>query len=115
MTTQSPLDASALTDEYFIENRNRLLEIAAFLDRLDRADPRRTSRDFRFRAFADALAILAGPGPDYIGQIQELLSDPTHDPIPALDRKSALGAYDRDRGTSAFKGVRRDKVPREGQ
>ena len=31
-----------LADEYFIENRNRLLEIAAFLDRLDRADPSRS-------------------------------------------------------------------------
>ena len=34
-----PLTATQLVDEYFIENRNRLIEIAAFLDRLDRADP----------------------------------------------------------------------------
>jgi len=93
MTIQSPLDAPALADEYFIENRNRLLELAAFLDRLDRADPARASRDFRLRALADALAILAGPGPNYVSQIQELLSDPTTEPIAALDRKSALGAY----------------------
>jgi hypothetical protein len=93
MTTQSPLDATALADEYFIENRNRLLEIAAFLDRLDRADPRRASRDFRLRALTDALAILASPGPGYVREIQRLLSDPTTEPIDALDRKSALGAY----------------------
>jgi hypothetical protein len=93
MTIPSPLDAQALADEYFIENRNRLLELAAFLDRLDRADPARASRDFRLRALADALAILAGPGPNYVRQIQELLSDPTTEPIAALDRKSALGAY----------------------
>src|SRR5437870_4312393 len=95
MTVQSPLDTTALGDEYFIENRNRLLEIAAFLDRLDRADPRRASRDFRLRAFAEALAILAGPGPEYVRQIQHLLSDPTTAPIDTLDRKSARGAYDR--------------------
>ena len=35
----SPMTAPEIVDEYFIENRNRLLEIAAFLDRLDRADP----------------------------------------------------------------------------
>lgn len=97
MTVQSPLDTTALGDEYFIENRNRLLEIAAFLDRLDRADPRRASRDFRLRALTDALEILAGPGPEYVRQIQQLLSDPTLEPIAALDRKSALGAYDRTR------------------
>jgi hypothetical protein len=98
MTTQSPLDAPALADEYFIENRNRLLELAAFLDRLDRADPRRAHRDFRLRALTEALAILAGPGPNYVSQIQELLSDPTTEPIDALDRKSAFGAYNRNRG-----------------
>ena len=94
MTIQSPLSAREITDEYFIENRNRLLEIAAFLDRLDRADPGRSSRDFRFRAFADALAVLAGGSPGYVMQIQMLFSDPTLEPIAALDRKSAQGAYD---------------------
>ena len=34
---RSPLTAAQLIDEYFIENRTRLLEIAAFLDRLDRS------------------------------------------------------------------------------
>ncbi len=95
MTTQSPLSAKELADEYFIENRNRLLEIAAFLDRLDRVDPERRLRDFRLRALADALAVLAGRSPNYVMQIQMLLSDPTSDPIPALDRKSAQGAYAR--------------------
>ena len=36
MAPTSSLNAAELTDEYFIENRNRILEIAAFLDRLDR-------------------------------------------------------------------------------
>jgi hypothetical protein len=95
MTAQSSLGPKELADEYFIENRNRLLEIAAFLDRLDRADPGRTSRDFRVRAFTEALGILASREADYVGRIQHLLSDPTTEPITALDRKSALGAYDR--------------------
>ena len=94
MSVQSPLGVKGITDEYFIENRNRLLEIAAFLDRLDRADPSRSARDFRLRAFTDALAILASDEPNYLAQIQMLLSDPTTEPRPALDRKSAIGAYD---------------------
>ena len=95
MASPSPLGAKELTDEYFIENRNRLLEIAAFLDRLDRADPGRTRTDFRVRAFREALTVLASSSPDYVGQIQTLLSDPRSEPIPTLDRKSAQGAFDR--------------------
>jgi hypothetical protein len=88
------LDAKQLTDEYFIENRNRILEIAAFLDRLDRADPARHARDFRLEAFSEALKILASGRPDYLAQIQLLFSDPTTEPIAALDRKSAQGAWE---------------------
>ena len=97
MTTRphtSPLTATQIVDEYFIENRTRLLEMAAFLDRLDRADPNHASRDFRMQAFAEALGALSGPG-ERLTRIQLLLSDPTTAPLEALDRKSALGAYDR--------------------
>ena len=95
MASTSPLSAAQITDEYFIENRNRLLEIAAFLDRLDRTDPSRADNDFRIRAFREALAALAAKSPNYVEQIQLLLSDPRSEPIPTLDRKSALGAYDK--------------------
>ena len=89
------LSPKELLDEYFVENRNRLLEVAAFLDRLDRADPTRSTDDFRIQAFAAALAGLSGPAANHVTQIQMLLSDPTAEPIGALDRKSAIGAYDR--------------------
>jgi hypothetical protein len=82
-----------LVDEYFIENRTRLLEIAAFLDRLDRYDPASGAGDFRVAAFREAVALLGSPS-DRVMQIQTLLSDPTTGPLTALDRKSALGAYD---------------------
>ena len=95
MASPSPLGVPELTDEYFIENRNRLLEIAAFLDRLDRADPGRARTDFRIRAFREALTVLASSSPEYVAQIQALLSDPRSEPIPTLDRKSAQGAFDR--------------------
>jgi hypothetical protein len=93
----SPLTATQLVDEYFIENRNRLLEIAAFLDRIDRADPEVAASDFRMRAFAEGLAALTGAAPERLAHIQMLLSDPDATPLPALDRKGAVGAYDRSR------------------
>lgn len=90
----SPLTGGELVDEYFIENRTRLLEIAAFLDRLDRADPAVSGRDFRVQAFLEAVHALTGDG-DRLTRIQRILSDPTTGPLEQLDRKSALGAYDR--------------------
>ena len=94
MNTRSPLNARELVDEYFIENRTRLLEIAAFLDRLERADAAYASQDFRMKAFNEALAHLS-QSTDRLDRIQMLLSDPTAEPLQTLDRKSAIGAYDR--------------------
>jgi hypothetical protein len=90
----SPLTATQLVDEYFIENRNRLLEIAAFLDRIDRADPAVAANDFRMRVFAEAVAALTAAAPVRLAHIQMLLSDPDATPLEALDRKGAVGAYD---------------------
>ena len=95
----STLTPAQLVDEYFIENRNRLIELAAFLDRIDRADPRLADADFRMRVFHEALQILASGAPDRLHRIQLLLSDPTTTPLPALDRKGAVGAYDKSKVT----------------
>jgi hypothetical protein len=92
---RSPLTATQLVDEYFIENRNRLIEIAAFLDRLDRADATVAERDFRMQAFADALALLASGSSTRVADIQVLMSDPTTEPLQALDRKGAIGTFNR--------------------
>jgi hypothetical protein len=88
-----PLTGTQVVDEYFIENRTRLLEIAAFLDRLDRVDPDRAAQDFRMQVFRDCVDALGTPG-DRLNRIQVLLSDPTIEPLERLDRKSALGAFD---------------------
>jgi hypothetical protein len=94
----SPKTGRELVDEYFIENRTRVLEIAAFLDRLERTDGSLPARDFRVRAFREALAVLHSPDGDAVGRverIQMLFSDPTTEPLERLDQKSARGAYDR--------------------
>jgi hypothetical protein len=98
MNSRSPLTAREVVDEYFVENRTRLLELAAFLDRLDRADPRYAANDFRMKALTEAIASLTDAGEDpgtRLDRLQLLFSDPTTEPLPALDRKSAYGAYDR--------------------
>jgi hypothetical protein len=94
MDTRSPLGPKDVVDEFFIENRTRLLEIAAFLDRLDRSDPGYAAKDFRMRAFLDGLAEV-NRGGNRLDRLQLLFSDPTTEPLGALDRKSAFGAYDR--------------------
>lgn len=94
MGVSIPLGAKELVDEYFIENRTRLLEIAAFLDRLDRIDPGYIERDFRMKCFHAAVSSLSASGVDHVQEIQTVFSDPTDDPIGTLDRKSAMGAYD---------------------
>jgi hypothetical protein len=88
-----PMTEQKLLDEYFIENRTRLLEIAAFLDRLDRTQERGSSLDFRMRAFFQALEILSRTAENRTEQIQMLFSDPTTEPLEALNQKSARGAY----------------------
>jgi hypothetical protein len=123
MNAKSSMSPRELVDEYFIENRTRLLEIAAFLDRLDRAygDASYATVDFRMKAFAEALHVLDAPSSgaldapsggaldapsrgaldasrdraSRIDRIQHILSDPRTEPLDVLDRKSALGAYDR--------------------
>jgi len=79
-----------LLDQYFIEVRHKLIEVAAFLDRIDRAEG---EDDFRIKAFRAALKELERSEPQRAKQILLALSDPTTDPIPAAQGKSAAGAW----------------------
>lgn len=90
-----PLTGAQLIDEYFIENRTRLLDLASFLDRLDRAADPDIESDFRIQAFREALRILSDSSGSRVEQIQMTFSDPTIAPADSLGRKSACGAYDR--------------------
>ncbi|HXE15169.1 MAG TPA: hypothetical protein VN633_23800 [Bryobacteraceae bacterium] len=89
-----PLTTSQIIDEYFIENRTRILDLAAYLDRLMRsADGQPASGDFRMQAFRQALQILSSDEPNKIDHIQLVFSDPTVELKPQLDTKSASGAW----------------------
>ena len=96
----SPKTGRELVDEYFIENRNRLDGLSLTLGWDHRTDPSLVDRDYRVRAFREALRLLearpaAGEPQTRVERIQHLLSDPTTEPLERLDVKSARGAYDR--------------------
>jgi hypothetical protein len=97
--TSSPLTRSQAVDLYFMEHRAKLIDIAAFLDRLDRAATDQNHKhDFRIDAFRAALQILNEDRSERAKRVLELFSDPTMDPIPKAPMKGALGAYAKSEG-----------------
>lgn len=83
MTRQQVLDL------YFMDARCKLIEIAAFLDRLDRA---KGEGDFRLEAFRKALGVVAGDSAGKAAGVLMSLSDTTREPIAAATTKAACGA-----------------------
>jgi hypothetical protein len=79
-----------LLDLYFIDARARLIDIAAFLDRVERAE---AGEDFRVEAFRRALKELETGGGDRARRVLLALSDPTAEPVAAATGKGACGAY----------------------
>ena len=79
-----------LLDLYFLEARARLIDVAAFLDRLDRAEGQ---ADFRLEAFKHSLGELQREGGGRAERVLRSLSDPTLEPIPAAMSKAACGAW----------------------
>ena len=75
---------------YFIEIRAKLIDIAAFLDRLDRAEG---TEDFRATELRHALQELNGASPNRAERVLLALSDPTTEPISAATTKAACGAW----------------------
>ena len=93
-TGTSPLTQRELIDEYFMEERVKVIDLAAFLDRLDRAREIDAEDDFRLRSIRDALAVLAGADGNRVQRVQMIFSDPRSELLEELDQKSAKGAYD---------------------
>jgi hypothetical protein len=84
MTRQQVLDL------YFMDARAKLIDLAAFLDRVDRAQG---EADFRLEALRHALQELNGDAPHRAEKVLLSLSDPTVQPIPAATTKAACGAW----------------------
>jgi hypothetical protein len=84
MTRQKVLDL------YFMDARCKLIEVAAFLDRVDRGQD---DADFRLKAFRNALKELGKSKPQRARQVLLAFSDPTSQPIPKATTKAACGAW----------------------
>lgn len=89
---KSPLTQQQHIDAYFMEQRNRVLEIAAFLDRLDRLEEQNANDDFRLVALRKAMAELNSDEPGRTERIQMIFSDQNLELLEELDRKAAYGA-----------------------
>lgn len=79
-----------MVDHGFIPVRAKLIDVAAFLDRVER---HQTADDFRCAALRAAAALLVDGKPDRARRILEKLSDPTTEPEAVSSGKAALGAW----------------------
>lgn len=79
-----------ILDLYFLDARHKLIELAAFLDRVKRTDGK---DDFRLKAFRTALTKLGGNRKDKAKEVLLTFSDSTVEPIAKATTKVACGAY----------------------
>ncbi len=84
MTRQQVLDL------YFLDARHKLIELAAFLDRIERAEGK---DDFRLKSFRAALTKLDGKKKNKAKAVLLAFSDPTIAPIAKATSKGAVGAF----------------------
>ncbi len=88
-----PAPKSKVVELYFLEHRAKLIDIASFLDRVDRAPADGSGTDFRVEAFCRALTIVGDGEPQRARRVLELLSDHSTAPIEsAAGMKGAFGA-----------------------
>ena len=84
MTRQQVLDL------YFMDARHKLLDVAAFMDRVERAQG---SEDFRMKAFREALKEINSGKANRAERVLLAFSDPTTEPIDKAPGKGAVGAW----------------------
>jgi hypothetical protein len=83
----APLVATAVLDRVYLDVRCRLLDIAASLDRIERADGSDDALDdARWKQLREGIAILASEGADRAERIQMLFSDSY---VPNWNRRAA--------------------------
>mgnify|MGYP001285989356 FL=1 len=78
-----------LVDLGFLDARIKLIDIAAFLDRLDRHGQ---ADDYRVKALRKAFAELDSKEPGRASRVLDALSDHTEEPIEAAEMQGAFGA-----------------------
>ena len=84
MTRQKVLDL------YFMDARSKLIDLGAFMDRVERAQG---GEDFRMQAFRSALKQLEQGNSNRAERVLLAFSDPTTEPVPVAPGKGAVGAW----------------------
>ncbi len=87
-------------DHGFIPVRAKLIEVAAFFDRVER---HAVADDFRCAALRAAAKLLVDGKPERARRILESLSDPTTEPEAISSGKAALGAWQRPAAAAIFR------------
>lgn len=90
MTTWTPPQPVNLVDLGFMDSRSKLIDLAAFLDRVQRAGQ---DGDFRVQALRHAVTLLQQNEPQRAKQVLLSFSDPSTDPIPQATMQGAIGAW----------------------
>lgn len=90
MTTWTPPQAVNLVDLGFMDSRSKLIDIAAFLDRVQRTGQ---EDDFRVQALKSAIALLQANEPHRAKEVLLSFSDLSTEPIPKATMQGAIGAY----------------------
>lgn len=95
MSAWSPPNNVNLVDLSFMDSRFKLIELAAFLDRVQKAGQ---DGDFRVQQLKQAIACLSADAPERAKQVLLTFSDPTTEPIAKAHMQGALGAYRKGEG-----------------
>ena len=84
-----------VVEAYFMEHRAKLIDVAAFLDRLERAQ-KGPEGDFRVDALLSSIDILHDGQPQRAKRMLEHFSDHTTGPVDKAPMQGALGAVPLD-------------------
>jgi hypothetical protein len=82
--------ARAMVEVGFVPVRAKLIEVAAFFDRVERHG---VADDFRCTALREAARLLVDGQPERARRILEALSDPSSEPDVKSTGKAAVGAW----------------------
>ena len=83
------MSATPLVDLQFIDARSRLIDLAAFLDRMERHGQ---AGDYRVMELKRAITEVTKEEPGRARRVLEALSDHSVEPIPAATIQGAFGA-----------------------
>ena len=90
MPDWTPPTSVNLVDLSFMDSRSKLIDLAAFLDRVQKTGQ---DSDFRVQALKNAIALLSQDKPQRAKDVLLSFSDPSTEPIAKATTQGAIGAF----------------------